>query len=444
MRWEVPCLLASLLFTITGLTAAHAENIEKPATCRFVITGLLQVQSKLEETKGDQLPVSDAEFRLRTAQGKPALLWKVRTRSTTDAEGRIHAEFELPSDSKSCEEGFRFRLEARMKGDVVAARSKHATRKLWGKSPWYTLYDTFEVKWKPGQHDIGDLVFRSGGYLDLAKFDARSQADAYQLYNHLNDELVDRMGEAFGFQRRFAVKFPHNGITPDQKNGFALEMNYANPLSEVIYVIRNSVTDASNSGTYLHEVGHIWAYQHDQGPTGLIWALLTGGTHGQVKSQSVAFHEGFAAYFERAAKEMLFGTSRPLPTKRSVLTGNYSMENVEDLFYRDQGVTYFLRLLTTPEPARLDLETGLTDETSAELDKCRDPSLDFEDVLAVFFANDEQGLVALSKSEMNPARLLERWVAGGRLSAADAAAYLSLADPSASVQPRDLFCDSAD
>lgn len=430
--------MAHILFPILlGLSFSPIAQ----ADCLFEVSGSLQVLSVLPLTAGTDLPIAGVTVTLYGSSVWPPV-WAAWSQGVTEADG----SFVLTSKRSggACDNGRYLRVAAQFKNEALEIRHEHATTLPYGKVKNYTVFVS-QLKKVPGVIDTGKLLFQYNGDYDLGTFEAQQHADIWVLYNKVMTYL-DSLGPEFQFQRKVAIKYPHNScLIPDRSGGKTLERSYANPLNEVVYIAQNSRTDDFNEGTLIHELMHIWAYHHDTGLTGLVSALLGGGTHGLVSDSAVAFHEGWAEFAAEKLLEEIFGWEPFLPYNRPYEIA-LGLSDLETLSHYDSGITSFLRLLSlreigfyelgSPADSNYDFKNDTAFvrrlEDTSGLD-CRDPSLSLKDIMTVF--------ENIRKEEMNPVDFLVR--AAAILPGWDSAvrdAFLALLDPTSTAEPQDFFC----
>src|SRR5262249_1282519 len=153
------------------------------------------------------------------------------------------------------------------------------------------------------------------------------------------DALKSR-GGGIQFTNSINVAYPANVISGT---------SYANGVTRTAYIHRNSKTDQGNVDTVLHEVMHLWNYQHNTGTSNWIQAAMSGNsTHEFQEKAAIGFHEGFAEWGKNALMSELFGRKAVLPANRFSLAAN-GLNTVETLERNDNGVTHGLHLLITPQ-----------------------------------------------------------------------------------------------
>lgn len=166
----------------------------------------------------------------------------------------------------------------------------------------------------------------------------------------------------------------------------------------------NITADAFNPVTIIHEMMHLWNYQHNSGTTnwlGAIWG--DSDTAGHQENPNVAFHEGFAEYAAWELMHLIWGVEKGLPYSRQWLNsrGFTTREMVERYWL---GVKSCLRFLTADHPFFIDVGVIGSPMSYAESRYHRIPSrpphpprccpdrfLDFFDVLEVFNEHPEAG-----------------------------------------------------
>jgi len=333
---------------------------------------------------------------------------------------------------------------------------KHISRIPY-QAHWHTIHvDRMRNGRGAGIIDLGDLVFQPNGADDLGDETAYRQANIWFLYKKVIGHFA-AIGRDYRFKKRVAVKYPHsNPLIGDR-----IEAPYANPYNQMVYLIKNTRDDDYLSiGTLLHELMHIWAYQHCRGEKNMAWQLaLHRTTHGLQKKTFVAFHEGFAEWAYMAVYRRLFGKdpkttdtsdidAPALPLNRSYLSGAiYGLPTISEVERHEWGWVSFFYLLTTRELFRYTFggTHKYVSKTRARPRRglrCADPAMEFPDVLRLFLTDNAAGQARkLRQSEMNFAGILARAsTLVPQFNAAARTAVLSLLDPTDTREPRDLLC----
>lgn len=121
-------------------------------------------------------------------------------------------------------------------------------------------------------------------------------------------------------------------------------------LADNVYI----TADTFNLVTLIHEVMHLWNYQHNNGVSnwlGAIWG--DADTAGLQEQPNIAFHEGFAEYAAWELAHLIWGLEKGLPYSRHDLS-NLRMLTSLDMVERNwKGVVGCLRMLSAENPAEL-------------------------------------------------------------------------------------------
>lgn len=171
----------------------------------------------------------------------------------------------------------------------------------------------------------------------------------------------------------------------------------------MVHVDRN-VTNAQLILTMVHEMMHIWNYDHNRGTTNWL-AGFANFRHGfdfttanTQENPNIAFHEGFAEYCGWELRHVLWGAPKPVPVNRARLAQGLGLANFAMVERNWIGVMTGLRLLTARDPYVLTF--GLASGTPGEVRVGRrsrfllcplSPRLTFWDVLRVFQPNPDAG-----------------------------------------------------
>ena len=310
---------------------------------------------------------------------------------------------------------------------------------------WITVHeDGGNVSRDAGNIALGDQTFATNGGGELGDGTLVRHAETWHLY-HRVFSLFNSMGPEFAFIGRVALKYPHD----NPRIGDGIEAPYANPSNKIIYVIRNATSDWFSIGTLLHELMHIWAYQHSRGELGMAWQLaLHGDTHGYVAKPWVAFHEGFAEYAYHQVHRRLFRTLpnnvRLLPYNRDHLRTDLDLGSVGDVERHDEGWVSVLNMLTARRLHQYNFNTTGGNYVTRRFVRgaCTSPEIGFDDVLSVFLPEEESGIRrVINVRNMTIRRFLDRAqrIIDGYTRVQERA-HIDLADPVSTVQPGDRFC----
>jgi hypothetical protein len=181
-----------------------------------------------------------------------------------------------------------------------------------------------------------------------------------------------------GFKRKIRVRVPTSTISgAPWARGLASDNVYITP-------------DTYNLVTLIHEVMHLWNYQHNNGVSnwlGAVWG--DADTAGFQEQPNIAFHEGFAEYAAWELMHLIWGLEKGLPYSRNTLAvrGFTSLTMVERNW---KTVMSCLRMLSAENPAELSVGAagdamGVYAEPVAVPAACPTGQLvTFVDVLRVF------------------------------------------------------------
>lgn len=327
----------------------------------------------------------------------------------------------------------------------------------------------FDVKWltalkedknnapphNAGTVDLGDIVFDLATQRDinLANDVAVKHAMTWFVYHEVFDFLKS-VGAAFRDEKKpVALKYPHD----NKLLGDNIESSYTDPANKVIFIVKNTQVDQFEIDSILHELMHIWAYQHCKGEIGLAWQLaIHGTTHaGRQKKTFVAFHEAFAEWSSNRLTEKLFqGTSSVygqyndlgMPFTRAHLQ-SIGATSLSELDHYEEGWMTIFNMLFVKRLHLFDLNVSgrfaTPSYTPQPNEDCVSPSLEIQHILKVFNPNQVRGYKDyLHKDEMNLNSFLKRACdilfpqqAQERLDM-----YKSLLDPNETTQPHDFLC----
>lgn len=318
---------------------------------------------------------------------------------------------------------------------------------------WFTVHeDDADHARDSGTVNLSTLTFGPSRSFDRGGKVARRHAQIWLLYKVVIG-LLESFGSGLGFpEKTIAIKYPHNN--PLIKD--TIEAAYANPENYVIYIVENSDTDWYSISTLLHELMHIWAYQHSTREKGIAWQLIIhGSTHdGRQNKAWVPFHEAFAEWAHHQLYRTLFGKNsaiyrgteaQPLPFSRSFLRSE-GINTLADVDHFEMGWLSLFNLLIAQDLHKYDFNSSGTYVTPkfspGAGETCASPRLTFRDVLTVFNPNSAAGFKdSINRNEMTARAFLNR--AAAILPGIDAQTvnlYLELLNPNSTVQPKDRLC----
>lgn len=272
------------------------------------------------------------------------------------------------------------------------------------------------------------LRFRQGGQGGLGEAEPRGHAEIWVLYRRVIAHMAT-YGSQFAFNKHVKVKHPHNKQNIE---------SYANPINNVIYLVRKNAADDAGRDvhTMIHELMHIWAYQHSKKEDKMATYLLghmQQGTHHLVKKSFVAFHEGFAEFAKDMVLRDAFGQASPPLVSRS----GTSAANFGEVELRDTGWRALFLLLE-----RLNLKQIDFSQLGGQLTKIRpgeDPTgyknchvgrLSFAQILGIL----ERGKTDIKTDEMSWDGFFREAVRQNRLHQRDRDIFRAILDPAKSAK----------
>lgn len=423
-------LMLAILLLVPFAAEAKKSN--------WTVKGTIKVKHQLNElidTYGSESPLKGVEVKIaaRTKALGKWLTYASWGTVRTDANGKF-------SISKEKSKGDRqFKIEVKFQDADLEIRHKKSTSSLT-KVKWYEIIRDAERS--AGTIDFGNRVFKSGGAHDLGHFEARQHADAWTLCRAAIEHLQG-MGKDFEYTTQLKVKIGHNSAVVND----SVEASYANPTTKVVYIYEKHF----NASTILHEIAHIWAYNHSSGEICLTLGLLqTGDTHGLVNDHCVAFHEGFAEYFKDEMMEALFGVTTQLPYSREGLSYSYKLTNLSLVQRHDEGWRSVFHTLSKDDVHKYNFHEAyvsggydkyVTLNTVSRLG-CASPIIGFQKVLKVFNDHPDKGYSKkLSKSDTTITAFLNRADAVLiKMTPEHCEMFANLVDPSKTGQPSDWLC----
>ena len=332
--------------------------------------------------------------------------------------------------------------------EEIAELLMEQTSRLAYDVKWYTIYkeDKHDKDHKRGVVNLGDLVFGNGSE-DLRNSIAEAHALIWFIYKEVFN-YIDKLEGKVGFNKKktIAIKYPHSLKVIEKK-----ENSYANPLNNVIFIIKNRYRDDLDIDTLIHELCHILTYQNSKGEDSMAWQLLIhGSTHDNVKKSFVAFYEGIAEKFSNIIIKDIFGEDSEIyggvidngkPFSRSFLSG-VGVTKLADVDKSEYAWISLINMLMIDKLAGYDFNTSGTYAayTSMPKKRCTNPSLSFADILSIFQPKASAGYTKiLHKNEMNLDDFLERVDAYFKLDIKDA--FKQILDPKSNKNPSELLCE---
>lgn len=170
---------------------------------------------------------------------------------------------------------------------------------------WVLLRDDGSGTWTLWQSktELGAWTFAHGAAGALGDRMKVRRATTWYMATRLMDWLESR-DPWLGFGRKLHVKYPANVLSG---------VSWA--AIDTVYIHSDDKSDQWNPWTLMHEIMHIWNYDHNSGVTnwlaGVLWDF---NTHGHQEEPAIAFHEGFAEFAAEQLLFELFPSTYPQPT----------------------------------------------------------------------------------------------------------------------------------
>ena len=265
--------LLALVFTLGLPTAAHA------ADCTWSVSGKLAVYDTETGSSAALRPLVGVSVQVAatTFSWGAFTVWDT---VETDHTGRF-----VFTERKSCADR-RFRVWAKFDNADLQVMNGDG-------GEWMLLRDDPSAgftRHRPSI-DLGTFTYQYGAAGLFGSPRTVRRAIAWSVATRLMDWLEAR-DPWLAFGRKLHIKYPAN--TASKSSWAAID---------TVYIHGNDRDDHWDVLTLMHEIGHIWNYDHNSGVTNWLSAVLWDfSTHGAQEHPSIAFHEGFAEFF---AEEML-------------------------------------------------------------------------------------------------------------------------------------------
>ncbi|HEU5086893.1 MAG TPA: hypothetical protein VFT99_05590 [Roseiflexaceae bacterium] len=297
---------------------------------------------------------------------------------------------------------------------------------------------------------IGTRCFKAGASGELGELTNIRQAITWYLCKTVINTMQAN-DSYFSFDGKIHIVYPSNVVS---------NIPYANGVTRCAYI----QTAWWSPDTVLHEMSHLWNYDHNYGTANWIGAVLCPpdfDTHSLAERRPIAFHEGFAEYAAQALLHEIWGNEpnsireRPLPYSRNALVESLHLHTRDEVEQSDQGVFRALALLTSralykrrfgDKDTRLDSYPYAQAVSTPTRDCPEPPRLTIWDVLKVFQANPGAGWPTewqVGNNDYGVVRFFER--AADVLPALDEATkdlMLNLIDPNGTLEPQSR-CESS-
>jgi hypothetical protein len=292
--------------------------------------------------------------------------------------------------------------------------------------------------------DVHTRCFTPGASGELGVLDNIRRAIAWYTCKTLIDRLKAE-DPYFAFKGKIKVIYPAKVVSG---------IPYANGITRCAYI----QSGWWNVQTVLHEVMHLWNYDHNHGTANWFGAVFCPpdlNTHAQSERRPIAFHEGFAEFASWELLHELWGDEpnstreKKLPYSRYALAHDLHLDTANELEENDVGVYRALCLLTGRAIyARKfgDKRTKLSSHPYPEkvdisgLDCPQNPRLTIWDILKVFQANPAAGWPTewqVGNKAYGVRRFFERAAdVLGKLDDATKDLMLNLIDPNSTEEPQ--------
>ena len=253
---------------------------------------------------------------------------------------------------------------------------------------------------------------------------------------------LERRDSWFAFKKKITIVYPAKVIS---------KTPYANGVTRCAYIHKNTRDTWWSLETVIHEVMHLWNYDHNTGTSNWLQAVCDGNTHSFQEKPAIAFHEGFAEYAMDDLLHEIWGLNRVEPFNRHSVRNRsgQALTNLKVVEGSDEGVTNALHTLTTPDIYTRTFGTrtsttprgsraGTTTTTGRNCP--RSPNLDLWDVLKVFKPAPRSGWKTawqVGRPSYGIVRFFKR--AADVLPSFGSQAerlYLALIDPDSNVEPQ--------
>lgn len=407
----------------------------------WTITGKIIVEEEAISGVSKSRPLANAEVEISASNFGSFGSWgKVRT----DSDGSFSMRKEKDHSKR------KFKITVRFADDELEVNSGLLASAGDFLSPSIKIFEHANEVEGP-TINIGTKTFAAGGGSELGDLENRRRAITWYVGKKLISTLRSK-DSYFNFKDKIKVVYPANNV------GGAC---YANGLTRSAYIHSTGSSDQWNVQTVLHEVMHLWNYDHNHGTTNWLTAVTCPpdlDTHSQSERINVAFHEGFAEFASWQLMWEMWGnesgatrddSAMRLPYTRYALTHDYRLDNVDEVEQSDNGVHRALNLLVMTD--LYDHKFGTNDK---RLDSDPNPKLvrteehdcphrtnyaTIWDVLKVFQANSGAGYSQeweVGRRDYGVRRFIER--AGDILPNLDEITtdlMLGLIDPNSEEQP---------
>lgn len=394
----------------------------------WTIKGIIKVKENMTTGAYIERPLQNVEVKVSGASvGRIFASWgKTRTKS----DGSFIFKTEKSSGKRDVKVSIQF-------DDNELVVTKPITN-----SDWYLLYDKRDIS--SGIIDIGTKTFAKSKSGVLGGEENYRVAAAWYVCKKIISELKSH-DPWFAYKKSIKVVYPAKVIS---------NVPYANGVTRTAYIDPNPkyIPDDTNFlHTLVHEIMHLWNYDHNKGTSNWLKAICDGNTHSFQEDPAIAFHEGFAEYAKDDLLHKIWKWEKVEPFDRKYLNSNLGLRNLTLVEGSDKGVTNALHVLTTPNIYRRYFGTNnsTTPEgnyagtvSAIKSSGCpSSPNIDIWQVLKVFRASPSKGWDTdwqVGNKSYGIVRFFERAsdILSG-LGKKNKDLFLELIDPSSIVEPQD-------
>src|SRR5688572_17620749 len=240
MSYRVMCAAALLLAVTAGSASAKDQTWE--------IKGKIQFFDTMTRDDGKNLDKPLARCTVEIHGANVGRLYDSWGKVYTDSEGN----FSLKKEKSKSKRHFKVRVRFEDKEKMLSVNTPLLGGGL--ASDWYQVYETENTTDGPTVN-VGTKTFKAGAKGDLGVSDNIKRAHMFYWVKTVMDALKNK-GGGIQFTNGINVAYPANVISG---------ASYANGVTRTAYIHRNSKTDHGNRETVIHEVMHLWNYQHNTG-----------------------------------------------------------------------------------------------------------------------------------------------------------------------------------
>ena len=246
----------------------------------WTISGTIKVRESALTSNSIDRPLPNAEVEVMASEMLGIYdSWGI---VRTDSDGR----FELHKEKDKSKR--KFRIKVRLADSEVEVNTGALADVGDFLSPAMVVFEHADKVDGPNV-SVGTRTFIEGASGELGSRDNVRQAISWYLIKTVINTL-QATDSYFDFDGKIRVIYPSNVVSGT---------SYANGVTRCAYIHKNSSTDQWSVATVLHEVMHLWNYDHNYGTANWLAAVLCPpdwDTHAQEEKRPIAFHEGFAEY----------------------------------------------------------------------------------------------------------------------------------------------------